>query len=174
MATFEFTTKTKSSVCSINNGFFFTFSHKLYSLSVVALDDTILRAMSTTQVEHNFNIDVDTDIIIIDSVTFEGATAQQLYDSLETLFFLDETVNWWAIKGDVTLNSALTNYINYNQVHELNNVFSITINHGLDRLVQVLLLDEDNKEFEANITHVDSNTVMINGAPPMTGVAYII
>ena len=90
MATFEFTTKTKSSVCSINNGYFFTFSNKLYSLSVVALDDTVLRAMSTTQIEHNFNIDVDTDIIIIDSVTFTGTTAQDLYDSLETLFFLGE------------------------------------------------------------------------------------
>jgi len=90
MATFEFTKKLKSSVCSINDGYFFTFSNELYYLSIAALDDTILNANSITQVEHNFNIDVDTDIIIIDSVTFTGTTAQDLYDSLETLFFLDE------------------------------------------------------------------------------------
>ena len=113
-----------------------------------------------------------TDTII--GIGSEATTPTELYDLLEPLFFLEDSVTWENITGDPNDNQNLLDLINYTQAHDLNHVFSITINHGLDRLVQVLLLDEDNEEFEAKITHIDSNTININGAPPMDGVAYII
>ena len=92
MSLFEFTSKTKSSVLQVDgenqipiNGFY---------LPVVIMPDNIKvdfrRLDNIDGLTKIKEINLNDDTVIINGVTFSGATAQDLYDSLEGLFFLDE------------------------------------------------------------------------------------
>ena len=92
MSLFEFTKKTKSAVLQIDsqnqipiNGFY---------LPVVIMPDNVkidFRPLDNidglTKVK---SININEDTVTIDGVTSTATTAKELYDSLESLFFLDE------------------------------------------------------------------------------------
>ena len=92
MSLFEFTSKTKSAVLQIDsenqipiNGFY---------LPVVLMPDNIkigFRPLNTieglTKVK---SININEDTVTIDGVTSTATTAKELYDEIESLFFLGE------------------------------------------------------------------------------------
>ena len=93
MAIFEFTTKTNSSVLEIDGGN--QIPIKGYYVPVVLMPDNIkigFRPLNTIEgLTQLSTININVDTIRIDSVIFTGSTAKDLYDSLESLFFLDES-----------------------------------------------------------------------------------
>ena len=95
MANFEFASKVKSSVLQIDGGNQIPING--FYLPVVLMPENIkigFRPLNNieglTQIQ---TIDISTDVININNVLFEGATAKELYDLFESLFFLDDK-NW--------------------------------------------------------------------------------
>jgi len=93
MSLFEFTSKTNSAVLQIDNqnqipinGFY---------IPVVLMPENLKIGFRPTNTIEGLtlipSIDIGNDSIVIDGVTFSGATAKELYDLLESLFFLDDT-----------------------------------------------------------------------------------
>ena len=112
MSLFEFTTKTKSSVLQIDgenqipiNGFY---------LPVVIMPDNIKvdfrRLDNIDGLTKIKEINLNDDTVIINGVTFSGATAQDLYDSLESLFFLDESGDGGDVMTKTEFNEIANTY----------------------------------------------------------------
>lgn len=102
MSTFNFETKTKSATVIIDSGAQIPING-LYVPSV--LDEKRLRVVTKIDGLRSFFIDLDQDTVVIDTVPFAGSTASDLYDSLETLFFLGQ-VPESPLTGDVELISV--------------------------------------------------------------------
>jgi hypothetical protein len=105
MNKFEFFTKTKSSLVIIDedeelpvNG--------LYVPTVISANEVRFKRKYGGLRE--FLIDVSEDDILIDSNPFTGTTAQDLYDAVESLFFLDDggSVEWADLPFSVTQDLA--------------------------------------------------------------------
>lgn len=169
--TYEFIDNGKS--LGINfNGQGYTAGKNFIELIIPNLtENNVLKIRSNSAAQTEFDVNIATDTIT--GVGVGSTTATELRDALEAIFFLDDNVYWDNIEGDPSDNEELLDLINFNQSHTLDNVFSKVINHNLDRVVTVMLLDEDNIEFDAKVTHIDSNTIKINGQPPMNGICYI-
>ena len=100
MNKFEFFTKTKSSLVIIDedeelpvNG--------LYVPTVISTNEVRFKRKYGGLRE--FLIDVSEDEILIDSNPFTGTTAQDLYDAVEAIFFLDENGN---VNGFIDYNDT--------------------------------------------------------------------
>jgi hypothetical protein len=97
MKNFVFTTKTNSTTVEIDGGNKIPIND-LYTPVVIMPDDVILQINASTNIVRKPstqlfrdipNIDVSVDTVTIDGIEFIGTTATELYDELETLFFIN-------------------------------------------------------------------------------------
>jgi len=99
MSLFQFTSKTNSVVLQIDNQNQIPISG--FYIPVVLMPENIKIGFRPTNTIEGLtlipSIDIGNDSIVIDGVTFSGTTAKELYDLLESLFFLDESSS----SGDV-------------------------------------------------------------------------
>ena len=98
MSNFVFTTKTNSAVVQVDDGNQIVIS-KHYVPLVIMPDNKVLQINASSELTMKNStklfmlipsINVDDDNIEIDGEVFTGTTAQQLYNAVESLFFLDD------------------------------------------------------------------------------------